>query len=84
MYLVPFKGKSSIKQYNPKKPKRWGCKICVLSDSNGVVYNFDIYSGPILPVDGMPDIGASGNIVFKLVNCTTEPFPQDLLLQLIL
>lgn len=74
MYLVPFKGKSSIKQYNPKKPKRWGCKICVLSDSNGVVYNFDIYSGPILPVDGMPDIGASGNIVLKLVSIV----PQNL------
>ena len=27
--IVPFKGKSSLKQYNPKKPKKWGYKIFV-------------------------------------------------------
>ncbi|KAF3837628.1 hypothetical protein F7725_009396, partial [Dissostichus mawsoni] len=26
--IVPFKGRSGLKQYNPRKPKRWGYKIC--------------------------------------------------------
>ncbi|MGH0142404.1 UNVERIFIED_CONTAM: hypothetical protein FKN15_076157 [Acipenser sinensis] len=65
---VPFKGKSAMKQYNPKNPKRWGYKVFVLSDSNGILYNFDIYAGSISPVDGMPDIGASGNVVLQLAS----------------
>ncbi|KAK1904797.1 PiggyBac transposable element-derived protein 3 [Dissostichus eleginoides] len=28
--IVPFKGRSGLKQYNPRKPKRWGYKIYVL------------------------------------------------------
>ncbi|KAL3045317.1 hypothetical protein OYC64_013561 [Pagothenia borchgrevinki] len=40
--IVPFKGRSGLKQYNPRKPKRWGYKIYVLSDSNGIAYNFQL------------------------------------------
>jgi hypothetical protein len=28
--IVPFKGQSGLKTYNPKKPHKWGYKICVL------------------------------------------------------
>ncbi|KAM4567260.1 piggyBac transposable element-derived protein 3-like [Odontesthes bonariensis] len=66
--IVPSKGKHPMKQYNPKKPKRWGYKVFVLSDSNGLVYNFEIYTGKIPPCDGLPDIGASGNIVLSLTS----------------
>ena len=27
--IVPFKEKNGLKQYNPKKTKRWGYKICL-------------------------------------------------------
>ncbi|XP_058881426.1 piggyBac transposable element-derived protein 3-like [Acipenser ruthenus] len=70
--IAPFKGKSAMKQYNPKKPKRWGYKLFLLSDSNGIIYNFDIYTGSISPVDGMPDIGASGNVVLRLVSIISD------------
>ncbi|KAH9384244.1 hypothetical protein HPB48_026229 [Haemaphysalis longicornis] len=30
--LVPFKGRSSLKQYLPKKPKKWGYKLFLLGD----------------------------------------------------
>lgn len=55
-----------MKQYNPKKPKRWGYKVFVLADSSGMVYNFEVYTGCISPCNGQPDIGASGNIVLTL------------------
>ncbi|KAM4623623.1 piggyBac transposable element-derived protein 2-like [Polymixia lowei] len=64
--MVPFKGKSLLKQYIPMKPKRWGYKIFVLADHHGIVYNFDVYTGSIQPRPGFPDIGASGNIVLQL------------------
>ncbi|KAK1882966.1 PiggyBac transposable element-derived protein 2 [Dissostichus eleginoides] len=66
--IVPFKGRSGLKQYNPKKTKHWGYKIYVLSDSNGIAYNFQVHTGPMSPMDGMPDIGASGNIVLRLAS----------------
>lgn len=48
--IVPYKGKSSLKMYNPKKPKKWGFKIFVLCDQYGLVYDFDVYCGKIQPV----------------------------------
>lgn len=65
--IVPFKGRSSLKQYNPKKPHKWGYKLFVLCDSTGIVHNFQVYTGSISSVNGLPDIGSSGNIVLKLV-----------------
>ena len=41
--IVPFKGASSMKQYVPKKPHKWGYKIFILADSTGVVYDFFPY-----------------------------------------
>lgn len=66
--IVPYKGKSGLKQYNPKKPKKWGFKIFVLCNTSGLVCDFYIYCGKIQPVAGFPDIGASSNIVLKLVD----------------
>ncbi|CAK6983053.1 piggyBac transposable element-derived protein 2-like isoform X1, partial [Scomber scombrus] len=63
--MVPFKGRSSLKQYIPKKPYKWGYKIFVLSDTKGLVHSFDIFAGKTDPAPTGPDIGASGNIVLK-------------------
>ncbi|XP_071052931.1 uncharacterized protein [Onthophagus taurus] len=64
--IVPYKGKSSLKQYNPNKPNKWGYKIFVLCDDKGLIHNFEIYTGKIEPAPGKEDIGASGNIVLRL------------------
>ena len=66
--IIPFKGKSTLKQYNPKKPVRWGYKSFLLCDNHGLVYNIDFYTGAIQPVNDMPDIGASGNVVLNLAS----------------
>ena len=48
------------------KPHKWGYKLFVLCDTQGIVHNFEICTGEISPVDGFPDIGATSNIVIQL------------------
>lgn len=66
--IVPFKGKSALKTYNPKKPKRWGYKIFVLADQHGIVHNFEFYTGSVPVPEEVSDIGASGNVVLRLAS----------------
>ena len=44
--MIKFKGRSSLKQYLPKKPIKRGFKVWTLADSkNGYVYDFEICKG---------------------------------------
>lgn len=43
--IIPFKGKLSMKQYIPKKPKPWGVKVWVRSGTSGYMYRFEVYQG---------------------------------------
>ena len=44
--IIPSKTKySSIRQYNPKKPKKWGFKNLVRAGSSGFMYDFFVYDG---------------------------------------
>ena len=44
--MIPFKGRSTLKQYMPLKPVRRGIKVWALADSlNGFVSGFDVYTG---------------------------------------
>ncbi len=44
--MIPFKGRSTLKQYMPKKPVRRSLKIWALADvSNGYVSSFQVYTG---------------------------------------
>ncbi len=44
--IVPFKGKSSsMRQYNPKKPKKWGFKFLTRCSVKGLIYDFFLYIG---------------------------------------
>ena len=40
--MVPFKGKSGIKQYLPKKPKKWGYKMFFCCDAKGLTHDMSI------------------------------------------
>ena len=66
--IIPTKSRSSIKQYNAKKPHKWGYKAFVLSGISGFSHDFDIFAGAqsnTVP-DGAPDLGASSNVVVRL------------------
>ncbi|KAJ8945544.1 hypothetical protein NQ318_020390 [Aromia moschata] len=65
--IIPTKARSSIKQYNPKKPHKWGYKVFVLSGISGFSYDFDIFAGPTILKEDQPNLGASSNVVVKLI-----------------
>ena len=44
--MIPWKSKrNKIRQYNPKKPKKWGSKNLVCPGNSGMIYDFYIYTG---------------------------------------
>ena len=43
--MILFKGRSSIKQYNPMKPIKRGYKLWMRADTDGYITKFDIYQG---------------------------------------
>ena len=46
--IIPAKTKySGIRQYNPKKPKKWGFKNLVRAGASGIMYDFYIYVGKL-------------------------------------
>lgn len=50
--IIPFKGRNQLRQYLPKKPKRWGFKVIARCCSRtGFTHDFTIYQGgpPQLP-----------------------------------
>ena len=64
--MVSFKGRFVLKQYLPMKHHKWGYKLFDLCDTQGIVHNFEIFTGKISPVNGFPDLGATSNIVIQL------------------
>ena len=45
--MVPFKGKSLLPQYMPKKPHKWGFKLWARSGVSGFLYDYDIYQSKV-------------------------------------
>lgn len=43
--MIRFKGRSSLKQYMPKKPIKRGFKVWMLADETGYCWKFIIYTG---------------------------------------
>ena len=67
--MVAFKGRSSMKQYIPKKPIKRGFKAWVRADAvTGYVSEFDIYTGK---VPGERQFGLGGNVVKRLTRKIT-------------
>ena len=67
--VIPFKTKfTKIRQYNPKKPKKWGFKNLVRSGSRGFMYDFYLYSGKQNANDNAPynHLEKSAQVVAKL------------------
>ncbi|XP_004211335.1 piggyBac transposable element-derived protein 3-like [Hydra vulgaris] len=43
--MILFKGRSSLKQYNPKKSIKRGYKLWSMADIDGYLFKFEIYKG---------------------------------------
>ena len=67
--MVPFKRKSLLRQYMPKKPHKWGFKLWGRSGVSGFLYDFDIYQSKTnkVPIaDKTSDLGISSSVVVDL------------------
>lgn len=62
--IIPFKGRSSIKQYIKNKPHKWGYKCFTVAGASGLMYDFKVYTGKDTCADY--GLGFSGNIVMSL------------------
>lgn len=66
--MVAFKGRSILKMYLPKTPKKWGIKLWGRASSSGFLHTFDVYQGKGA---GMGEVetkncGLGGNVVLQL------------------
>ena len=63
--MIPFQGRSSLKQYLPMKPIKRGIKVWVRADShNGYFSQFQVYTGRGTGIE--PDLGLGGTVVKQL------------------
>ena len=53
--MVPFKGDSSMKQYIPSKPCKYGYNVFVLVDSKVMSYEFMMYTVKIV-TENVPQV----------------------------
>lgn len=61
--MIPFKGRSSLKQYMPKKPVKRGFKVWVIAEAcSGYFLDFNIYTG----ATGDTEHGLSTSVVTSL------------------
>ena len=69
--MIPYKRKTSLKQYTQANPPKWDFKFFVLADNKGVMHDFMPYTGKIDPVydNDVPDLRASSNIVLHKAQC---------------
>nr|XP_047124329.1 piggyBac transposable element-derived protein 3-like [Hydra vulgaris] len=67
--MILFKGRSSLKQYNPMKPIKKGVKLWAIADMDGYMYHCEVYQGKnkIHSDDLMPKhFGLGASVVYQL------------------
>ena len=82
--IIPSKTKySKIRQYNPKKPKKWGFKNLVRAGGSGIMYDFFIYAGKDSNEDPQYNqLSKSAQVVAKL--CKSLPCHMNIKFSLII
>ena len=64
--MILFKGRSSMKQYNPMKPIKRGYKIWCIACMSGYIYRFEIYQGKKEEASVQAQLGLGGRVVVEL------------------
>lgn len=69
--MIKFKGRSTIKQYNPMKPIKRGYKLWCISDKKGFILKFSLYQGKNETLEQEFDMYNFGE---RVVLMMTKPF----------
>ncbi|KAG5873575.1 hypothetical protein JTB14_009655 [Gonioctena quinquepunctata] len=65
--MIIFEGRSTLKQYNPKKPIKRGFKLWCLGDQNGYIKKLDVYQGKNEVAEKtFQDFGLGGRVFLSL------------------
>lgn len=70
--IIPFKGRTTMKQYIKNKPHKWGIKMFAISSSSGIVHDFEIYVGKGTLPPSNHGLGISGDVVMRLAECIPQ------------
>ena len=66
--IISTKGRSSLKQYLPKKPNKWGIKVWARCGVLGIIYDFEVYTGNSDKNETDNDkLFMGGNVVHRLI-----------------
>ncbi len=69
--MIPFKGRSGLKQFVKNKPWKWEFKVFTRSGVPGMMYDFEIYTGKKINFRG--DFGISRSSIIRVV----DNLPQE-------
>ena len=73
--MIPFQGRSTMKQYMPLKPTKRGLKVWVRADScTGYFCEYDVYTGK--GNDDIREFGLGGSVVIKLTRKIVGKYHQ--------
>lgn len=64
--MVPFLGISNLRQYVPKKPRPVGLKNYVLTTSEGIMLDFEMYQGAQSNFPAAKEMGLGPAVVLRL------------------
>lgn len=64
--MVPFVGKTTLKQYVPNKPRPVGLKNFVITTSDGIMIDFEMYQGKDTNLPMAKEMGLGPAVVLRL------------------
>ena len=65
--IIPTKSRTSLKQYLPNKPNKWGIKVWARCGVSGILYDFEVYTGKTTKAQAKPELLMGGNVVSRLM-----------------
>lgn len=64
--MIPFSGRTTLKQYVPNKPRPIGLKNFIITTSDGVLLDFEVYQGESTNLPMKQKVGLGPAVVLRL------------------